>query len=97
MEFKMMVNQNWTIVFWCPEKGEFLFILINHKIKLIQKINTFSHSWSLSQFWIGNDPLSQNYDHDSQLPEMPPYWKFGLLTIQHAIQMTFLEMVSKKY
>jgi len=55
-------------------------------------IRTQSHDFDLSLFWLDNSPGSVQADHN-QIPGSPPYWQRGFLSIQFAIESTFIEMV----
>uniref|UniRef100_A0A914N349 ABC transporter domain-containing protein n=1 Tax=Meloidogyne incognita TaxID=6306 RepID=A0A914N349_MELIC len=64
-----------------------------YRILMPQKTNirTQSHDFDLSLFWLDNSPGSVQADHN-QIPGSPPYWQRGFLSIQFAIESTFIEM-----
>uniref|UniRef100_A0A1I8C1E1 ABC transporter domain-containing protein n=1 Tax=Meloidogyne hapla TaxID=6305 RepID=A0A1I8C1E1_MELHA len=62
-----------------------------YRILLPQKNGIQGQEWDLSSFWHDNDPNSAQADHN-QIPKSPPYWQRGFLSIQFAIESTFIEM-----
>ena len=48
--------------------------------------------WEMNSFWLADNPNEPQSDLN-QIPSKPPYWQSGFLSLQLAIDVSFIQMV----